>query len=197
MGLFGSTKRSKQVAGDHSSQYQAEQITVHNYELDSQSTRASAMKILIAAYHDEQKKGGDSSFQGFIDKISHYNTVIDPVFVGLEKKLEDGLFSNDFEWALRLKQDYSKTLQRTKFFPAAQKIHAYLLAKVYTLFQQYVYDAIKDGAAKEVVRKLINEKVIGPIEDLVNQEGNVLELYSDDINAMIYFLTGNCHLKWK
>jgi hypothetical protein len=188
--------QSSQIAGDNANQYQAETIVVNNYNYDNHQNRSCALKKLIDEYHQERSAGGNTSLTKLIDKLNHYDTVIDNQFIGLENKLCNGGFDNDVTWALQLKQNYYKELQKTKFFPTAQKIHAFILARVYTLFNQYVYDAIKAGAPKEVIRQLIIGKVLVPIEELVNSEENVLELYIDDINAMIYFLTGNCHLKW-
>ncbi|XGA84108.1 hypothetical protein OEG92_03960 [Polaribacter sejongensis] len=42
---------------------------------------------------------------------------------------------------------------------------------------------------------MINELVIKEVENILS-ERNILNIYSDDILAMIYFLTGNCHINW-
>ena len=41
----------------------------------------------------------------------------------------------------------------------------------------------------------IDDKVIKPAIFVLGE--NVLKLLKEDINGMIYFLTGNCHIKWE
>ncbi len=154
------------------------------------------MKNLIAQYHAEKKAGASSQFLGYIKKLEHYSTVIDPIISDLPTKLIDGGFQNDIDWALQFKESYYKILSENRFSLASQHIHAYLLAKVIVLFNQFIVDGIRSHLPKKEIKELLVEKVIEPIEELIGGEENVLGLYADDINGMIYYLTGNCHLKW-
>ena len=59
----------------------------------------------------------------------------------------------------------------------------------------HIIPLIKEGLSKTLINKAIQETIIDPIHHLL--EVNILNLCSDEIHGMLYFLTGNCHLKWK
>jgi len=158
--------------------------------------KLEVMKKLVVKYHEEKKAGTDSPFLGYIKKLEHYSTAVDAMVSDLSSKLTDGGFENDIDWALQFKENYAKLLEENKFSLASQHIHVFLLAKVIVLFNQFIVDGIRSKMPKQETKQLLVKKVIEPIEELVGGDDNVLELYSDDINGMIYFLTGNCHLKW-
>lgn len=158
------------------------------------SSRVSQMKRLIELYHEEQKNGG-SAFTGFIKKIQHFQSnVEEDVLIGLEAKLDAAGLRHDIPWAKRFKENYAKKLTESVLSPAAQEIHAYLLARVLVHFTNIVLPAINAGQPESVIKALVLHQVIEPVH--AELEIPVLDLYSEDINAMIYFLTGNCHINW-
>lgn len=158
------------------------------------TSRISQMRRLIELYHEEQKNGG-SAFSGFIKKIQHYQSnVEEDQLIGLDAKLRAAGLPHDIPWAKRLKENYAKMLTESELSRAAQEIHAYLLAKVLTHFNNAVLPAINEGQPESVIKELVLQRVIAPVE--AELETPVLDIYSEDINAMIYFLTGNCHINW-
>jgi hypothetical protein len=44
------------------------------------------------------------------------------------------------------------------------------------------------------IKRAVQHEIIDPIEAMLGE--NVLDLYADEINGMLYFLTGNCHIRW-
>jgi hypothetical protein len=183
-----------QQGGDRSTLLQAGRDIVQttiNYE-----NRLQAMQKLVKLYNDEKAKGNQSQYLKYIRKLEKFTTNIDGELMDLKQKLIIGGYSTEVDWALELKEEYSKILQENKFSLACQHIHAFLLAWIIVLFNQFVAEAIKTGQTKEVVKQIMIDKVIAPVENLTGGENNVLELFSDDITGMIYYLTGNCHLKW-
>ena len=187
------TPNQNQEAGAGSTLYQAGQgITITNINYES---RLEVMLQLVKMY-EQEKKNGTPQFTGILRKLEKFTTKVDGDLRDLSQKLQAGGYQNDVEWALEMKEDYSKMLQENKFSLACQHIHAFLLAWIIVLYNQFVVDAIRDGKTKEEVKTIIIDKVISPVEKIVGGENNVLGIYSDDINAMIYYLTGNCHLKW-
>lgn len=185
--------KQTQKGGDGSTNYQAENITVLtniNYE-----NRLEVMDKLVAAYHEE-KANGETAFSGYIRKLEKYTKRAEGELLDLPTKLRNGGFENDIDWALKLKEEYFMLLRENQFSKATQHIHAYLLAWIMVLYQQFVVDAIKAGQPKEAIKQILLDKVIAPVENTLGGKNNVLELYADDINGMIYYLTGNCHLKW-
>lgn len=158
--------------------------------------RIEAMQKLVKMYNEEKDKGTKSEQLGYIRKLEKYASKIDGELLDLSTKLNLGGYHNDIDWALELKESYSMLLQENKFSLACQHIHAFILAWIIVLFNQFVADAIKSGVTREVVKQTMLDKVIAPIENIIGGENNVLGLYSDDITGMIYYLTGNCHIKW-
>ena len=76
----------------------------------------------------------------------------------------------------------------------AQHIYAFLLAKVYSRFETHIYSRLNEGHPEEYINQLVDELIVKPLEDLLGN--NLLHIYEDEINGMIYFLMGNCHIKW-
>jgi hypothetical protein len=182
-----------QKAGSNAQQYQsAGNMTVNNYNGQPKSYK---QYLKLVEEFEKELENGDIEFKEFIDKIQHYTATIDG-FVGLDPKLQEAGFQDDIPWAQQMKEYYYKKITENNLSKATQKIHAFLLARVCVLFNLHIKGAVNDGVSKEVIREMIIEKVIHPIQDMLG-ENNVLDLYDDDITAMIYFLTGNCHIRWK
>jgi hypothetical protein len=187
--------KMKQEAGPGSSQYQSGgNMNIHNYPALPEKSYKQYLK-LVEEFQLELKNG-DGDIQGFIDKISHYVSIVDTNYIGLEKKLSDGNFPEDYGFAKRAKDYYAKKLTENNLSRASQKIHAFLLAKVCVVFNLQIRTAIAEGKSKSEIKAMLVSNIVEPIEEMLG-ENNVLELYSDDITAMIYFLTGNCHITWK
>lgn len=183
----------KQQGGEGSNLYQsAGNMTVVN---ESRSNKYNQYLKLVEEFERELETG-EIEFREFIDKIQHYTSNIDDEVIGLERKLENGGFKDDYSWAKEMKEYYFKKITVNGLSKATQKIHAFILARVCINFNLHVRGAINDGVPKNIVRELITSKVILPVQEMLG-ENNVLDLYDDDITAMIYFLTGNCHIKWK
>lgn len=117
------------------------------------------------------------------------------VVVGLEAKLKAGKKTDELiEMAMELKEAYSKKLEKNKFFESAQRINAYLLGYARTQFVANVYPAIKEESNDEKVNMLMNQYVIQPM--LAMLEGDTFGFTPQDIYGILYFLTGNCFIKW-
>ena len=127
------------------------------------------------------------------DKIRHFTSNIDVIKQELSEKLDDGGFKDDTDWATELKETYTKRLLKNDVSQAQQKIHAFLLVKVQMAFRRHVLAAIRNGNSKEDIRMLVDDQVISKVGEYLGYD-NVLDLYDDDINGMLYFLTGNCHI---
>jgi hypothetical protein len=139
-------------------------------------------------------------FAGILDDLKYYITKLDGI--DMPTKLNDGGFSSgEILAATRKKEKYAKKLEKNKFFESAQWIDSQLFAKIKMDFETYVEKPlIYKGASKDIILKTIVEKVITPILDLINIEGEndeILNYNAEDIFGMIYYLTGKCHINWK
>ncbi|MBC6112777.1 ABC-three component system protein [Pedobacter fastidiosus] len=147
---------------------------------------------------EEYKKesANDKVITEVVGKLQHFISNIDTEFIGLEQKLINGGFQNELQFANLLKEQYTKYLASNNLSRASQKIHAFLLARIYVAFNMYVPEAINEGKSNSEIKDIILEKIVQPVEDVLGVD-NVLELYQDDVMSMVYFLTGNCHIKWE
>jgi hypothetical protein len=151
------------------------------------------IRSLINKFNDERKN--DVVFKGTLDILKHY--IESPKgleVIGLEEKLKKGDRLFLYNFAQSSKQSFSKKLVQYQFSEAAQEMHACLLAEVYTRFHQLVLPVIQRGTSIEEVNRIVQRDVIEPIQSLL--EDNVLGHLSTEVNGMLYFLTGNCHINW-
>lgn len=143
----------------------------------------------------EKEKDSSTIFCEIVDELLHFKTYAENTeVIGLEKKLENGRRLQYLNFAEKSKEKFTKKLLKNEYSETAQHIYAFLLAKVYSRFETSIYPRITEGQPEEFINQLIDECIIKPIEDILGD--NLLHIYEDEINGMIYFLTGNCHIKW-
>lgn len=142
----------------------------------------------------EQEKQNSTGLCEMVEELLHFKKyAIDTEVIGLEKKLENGNRLKYLNFAEKTKEKFSMKLLKNEHSETAQHIYAFLLAKVYSRFETNIYPRLSEGYPEEYINQLIDEFIIKPIEDLLGD--NLLHIYEDEINGMIYFLMGNCHIK--
>jgi hypothetical protein len=159
----------------------------------SPSRRLSLMGTLVEAFRKEV--ASDEKFRDFIDSLDIYlRPAPEQSLVGLEGKLEAGNRSSDLKMAMALKELFSKKLARHRLSRAAQEIFAYILGRLDLLFDTEIAPLIKVDKSKEEVNLAVRTMVLEPV--FRELEDNVLILNYQEIRGMIYYLTGNCYIKW-
>jgi hypothetical protein len=182
-----------QTAGSGANQYQAN----GNIIIIQNSGSHYNQYLKLVDEFEREIASEMSPYKELIAKIKHYTSNIDgEKIIGLEQKLTNAGFEGDFTWARDMKELYFKKITENNLSKATQKIHAFLLARICVLFNLHIKGAINDGVSKDIVKDLLIQKVINPVQDMVG-ENNVLDLLDDDLMGMMYFLTGNCHINWK
>ncbi|RKS14321.1 ABC-three component system protein [Flavobacterium sp. 120] len=150
------------------------------------------MQDLISKFKEDEKN--NCRITDIIDNLNHYSVNIDDDEVfDLQYKLEAGGRSSEYKRAALLKERISKKIKLNEQSEAAQEIYAYVLSQICSDFHLYVKPHLSENTIPNI-NILIDEKVIKPAMETLGE--NVLRLLKDDINGMIYFLTGNCHIKW-
>ena len=141
----------------------------------------------------------DERYEGIMESLKYYLTKLDGI--DMPTKLEDGGFKeSEIIEATRKKERYAKKLELNRFFESAQWIDSQLFGKIKMDFEAFILPLINTGASKEEILKEVVLKVVQPVLDLINIEGEndeVLNYNADDIFGMVYYLTGQCHLNWK
>lgn len=112
----------------------------------------------------------------------------------LENKLEDALRSDLVEEALELKEFTSKFITRYEASDSGQFILVNILATIASNHRAYVIPAIVEGQPRTVIDAIIDTKVIGNALNVINGTDKVIT--SDRMYGLMYFLAGNCHIKW-
>jgi hypothetical protein len=142
----------------------------------------------------ELEKETNPQITEFIEELNYYYNKLDGEVIGLEEKLKNANREGFIKFALRVKETYHKKLYRHQFSDTAQRINVFVLALVESYFTNIVYPKICAHASYEEINILIQENVINKV---LNELGeNVLGFTATDINGMLYFLTGNCHIEW-
>jgi hypothetical protein len=143
----------------------------------------------------EQEKQNSTGISEMVEELLHFKTyAANTEVIGLEKKLENGNRLRYLNFAEKAKEKFTMKLLKNEHSDTAQHIYAFLLAKVYSRFETNIYPRLNEGHPEEYINQLVDEFIIKPIEDLLGN--NLLHIYEDEINGMIYYLMGNCHIKW-
>jgi hypothetical protein len=182
----------KLVAGDDNSVTKIHHgDEYHNHT----STAKTKLSSLFAKLKEQYESKEESSM--ILEELNRYLTDRDTI--GLEQKLEDGNLSYLYEDAIELKEAYAKKVYKYQLYTSAQEIHSYLLGVICSKFRHIIYPMIKEGKSHLDVNKAISEAIIDPVCSLIIEHGcdDIMGLCPQDIEGMIYFLTGRCHIKWR
>ena len=155
---------------------------------------AGNLKELYKRFEEERKQ--NKLFNQILEELDVFQRQKDnETVVGLEAKLKAANKPDELiDMAMELKEIYAKKLEKNKFFESAQRINIYLLGYARTQFVTFVYPSIKDGCSEDKVNILMNQYVIQPMLSML--EGNTYGFTPQDIHGILYFLTGNCFIKW-
>lgn len=155
-------------------------------------SKSSYMKVLLEKFKAEESK--NTKLKGFIDDLDYYYNRRQDDVIGLEEKLKEGKREELISFALDFKDRFHRKLFQYQFSESGQKILLHLLAEVQSRFINEVYPLICAGEEFTLVNSAITERVIEPVKAELDE--NLLGITAQHINGMLYFLTGNCHLKW-
>jgi hypothetical protein len=160
-----------------------------------QIPRLSYMTRLVERFKHEREN--DIQFHQILDRLQDYCSNVDDqgaTVMGLDEKLGAGNFLGFSEFAKRTKEAFCKKLLKLQLYESAQIIFVHVLAEIYTRYYNFIYPLIQAKAPDQTIHETIHEKIVEPVHEML--EDNVLDLFADEINGAIYFLTGNCHIKW-
>jgi hypothetical protein len=131
----------------------------------------------------------------YIKGLLHYTDRGDEPIKGLDHKLKQvNRDAQYIEFATRQKELFAKRLLKRDLSPAAQRIFAYMMGKIKLNFIHNIIPRIKAGATEAEIDGLICSSVLEPA--VTELEENVLDFTVDEIEGMLFYLTGNCHISW-
>ncbi|QBJ62739.1 ABC-three component system protein [Pseudoalteromonas sp. DL-6] len=150
------------------------------------------MDLLSQKYVEE--KSNHQMTNVVIDELTHYSNENYDIR-DLNEKLEDAGFGYLIEIGEELKEEVSKLIIRNQHYKSAQKIITYLLAEVESTFNANIKGKLLTTKEESALKLLFRTHLEKEIQTHLGE--NVLEIFNRQINGMVYFLTGNCHLEWK
>ena len=145
----------------------------------------------------EQEKQSDPNIETIAEELQHLMTQREgEVVIGLEKKLNLAKKPQEtIDLARECKEQYAKKLYKQQFYDSFQKINLILLSTTRTQFVNYVYPLIKNGASDSEVALALDEYVVKHLQSMLDVDDSLV-FSPEDVWGIIYFLTGNCYIKW-
>lgn len=156
---------------------------------------SASVDELAALYAKLKSDGvGDSSGGMFCEQLEHYfGTNVDVDVRGLEAKLRESGRQDQIGSAKQLKERATMALMRQQTSRTAQRIYTIILSELHTKFELIVTPAIQSDASRADVDFRISA-ILDTTRMMLG--ANVLEITVRDLFGLLYFLGGNCHIRW-
>lgn len=166
----------------------------NSVQISNTLERSAYLQDLYNKFQEE--KNTNPELKELSEELDYFNSQIaNETIVGLENKLIAGNREKIILYAKNVKEKFHKKLMKTsQFSNVAQDINVYILSKVRRSFMMEIYTLICNNESEEKINLLITERIINPVK--VELGLNLFKYDEDDIMGMIFFLTGNCHIKW-
>ena len=145
----------------------------------------------------KEEVADDQSLTEYIRELEIFTRhVEEEKIIGLEGKLKAAGRDDQLDMAMAMKRWFLADCATT-FSPTFQQIYATLLGKVFEEFETWVKPAIMAGKSRQEIDEIINLKIIRPIMGEIESCGDYGGVTTQTLRGMIYFLTGNCHIRWQ
>ncbi len=166
----------------------------NSFNLSTSYERSVYLQDLYDKFQEEKKTNPE--LKEICEELDYFNSQIEnEAIMGLENKLTAGNREKIIHYAKSVKEKFHKKLMKTsQYSSVAQDINVYILTKVRRGFMMEVYTLICNNESEEKINMLITERIINPVKTELGI--NLFKYDEDDIMGMIFFLTGNCHIKW-
>jgi hypothetical protein len=94
----------------------------------------------------------------------------------------------------RKKERFSMTLQRHIAQPSALTHYTRMMASIEARFNRHALREIASGSSIEQVDQVVQRDVIDPVLEAHGASGT--DISAATVDGALYYLTGNCHLRW-
>lgn len=150
-------------------------------------------------YNDLKLKIENSQdISDYLDEINHYLYRYTNMTKGdlrtLEQKLIDSGREDYIDEALFYKESASKFIIKYQQNTSIQYIISSILALIKKNFMHLITPLINNNANIYDVNTAIDIHIIKPIEEILSNTD--LSLHFNQVNNLLYFLAGNCHICW-
>lgn len=142
-----------------------------------------------------RSKNEPDSVDEFIEQLQHYMaTPASQANRSLADKLNETGRGDVVEDAAMAKERAMKKIMRFQTSAAAQEIFAYVLGDLHRNYISHVRPLIASNASRLEVDRAFDKEVITPVVSCMQPSS--LGLTPDIVMAMMYYLAGNCHIRW-
>lgn len=166
-------------------------LTITNYY----PTETSSQIRMLCERLQNEGDAGASLTSEFIEDLQHF---LDKPASELGRSLDDKLIASDraelVEFAQEAKERAMKKIMRFQSSRTAQEIFVYVLGDLRSRFLMHVRPLIAMQASRVDVDAAMQEKVIAPVAAALGP--SPLTLNPDSLLALLFYLAGNCHIKW-
>jgi hypothetical protein len=164
-----------------------------SYNFNNSNERSTYLQDLYEKFQKEKETNPE--LREFCEELDYFNSTIEKEVIGLNQKLIDGNRESLIAYATDVKDKFHRKLFKTSQYSlVAQDINVYLLTKVRRGFIMEIHSMICNNEPIEKINIMITERIINPVKSDLGI--NLFKYNEDDIMGMIFFLTGNCHIKW-
>lgn len=166
-----------------------------NYNTTNQFAGEKKTQIGFLYERLKQEASQKEGLQEFVDELQHYmGRAAVSIDRSLSQKLGDTQRSDLISVAEELKEIAAKKIVRFQSSPASQDIFAYVLGELHTKYLSHVRPLIAAGKGRAEVDSAMETYVVNPIAE--SMEPSALGLTPSLINALMFYLAGNCHIQW-
>lgn len=134
----------------------------------------------------------------YLDEINHYlyryTNMTKEDLRTLEQKLIDSDREDYIDEALFYKESAFKFIAKYQQNTSIQYIISSILVLIKKDFMHFITPLINTNTSIYEVNNAINIHIIKPIEEILSNTD--LSLHFNQVNNLLYFLAGNCHICW-
>ncbi len=182
-------QNNNQALGDIVAGSKYETTNINQFGTSAPSSRLAR---LLARYQHEIEQDERTSEK--LKELQRYSEAKEGPLIPIQTKLNEGRRGDLIDYALETKECFAKQLVLHTHFESAQKIHLHLLSRIWSVFQTRILPEIRAGQSRLVIEKLIQSEIVDPT--LVDLQDNPFDYTDREVQGMLYYLTGNCHIRW-
>lgn len=158
-----------------------------------QATQRSALREIAEKLRLQVES--DQHLKTFIDELQHFiSKAPDVPSRDLETKLHAASRGDVVPQALALKERFTKKLVRLQFSAQAQELFAHVLSRIHAFFTYRVQPKASEHVPRSQIDEMIYKDLLEPIYNEIGSCEAGIDLA--DLQGMMYFLGGNCHIRW-
>ncbi len=143
----------------------------------------------------ETTQSGATYDDTFIEELQHF---LDRPASEVSRTLADKLTASDRKDLIPIaeaeKERAMKNIMRFQTSETAQQIFAYVLSDLRNRFLLHVLPLLAANASRTEVDAALHDNVVTPVAK--SMEPSPLSLNPGAVMAMVFYLAGNCHIKW-